>query len=328
MGQGSIVEQNFTGPLRRVRLRIPRLPHTRQLAPPIPFGEEGMLIDAILPAEVPLESCELWVSLHAWQILKRPQPRLLVYDTVSSSTAHLTLVHWLAERWGALPTVLGVASAPEDVENLKSTLKRRQHETGLVTTEPVVRHGDPLEQIASEHAETLYDMLVLSGNDRVAGKSDRVSAITLTTLERPDMPVLVIKGKPTAIERILICTAAGEPGKSDVRVGGQLAQRVGANVTLLHVSRQAKPVSRLTRLHLDRAASTLRALDVNTDVQIREANRPVEGILHEAQKGNHDLIVVGSHGPQSRSAFGSDDITLQTVAGATCSVLVVPAEEY
>src|SRR5262249_10485148 len=52
VGQGSIVEQNFTGPLRRVRLRVPRLPTTRQIAPAVPFGEEGMLIDAILPAEV------------------------------------------------------------------------------------------------------------------------------------------------------------------------------------------------------------------------------------------------------------------------------------
>ena len=42
----------------------------------------------------------------------------------------------------------------------------------------------------------------------------------------------------------------------------------------------------------------------------------------------YDLIVIGSHGPPSRSAFASDDVTIQIVAGADRSVLVVPPGEY
>jgi ABC-type Fe3+/spermidine/putrescine transport system ATPase subunit/nucleotide-binding universal stress UspA family protein len=326
VGQGSIVEQNFTGPLRRVRLRLPRLPATRQVAPPVPFGEVDMLIDAVLSAEAPIDSHELWVGLRAWQILRQPPPRLLIYDSLDGSTAHLNLAQWLAERWGAAPTVVGVAKEPAEVEDLKAALKRRQTEAGLAAGEPVVRQGNPFEQIANEQTETLYDMLVLSGNDPVDGRANRISAITLAALERPDVPVLVVKGKPTGIERILICTAAGEPGKHDVRIGGQLAYRTGAAVSLLYVARKANAVSRLTRLHLERAAATVRALDVPTDLQIREANRPVAGILSEARTGNYDLIVMGSRGPQSRSAFAADDITLQIVAGARHSVLVVPPE--
>ena len=43
----------------------------------------------------------------------------------------------------------------------------------------------------------------------------------MTVLQHPDVPVLIAKGERTRLERILICTAAGEPGKSDVRVGGE-----------------------------------------------------------------------------------------------------------
>src|SRR5205807_7328135 len=42
LGKGSILEQSFSGPLRRVRLRLPTLPATRQIAPAPPFGEEGL----------------------------------------------------------------------------------------------------------------------------------------------------------------------------------------------------------------------------------------------------------------------------------------------
>ena len=142
------------------------------------------------------------------------------------------------------------------------------------------------------------------------------------------MPVLIVKGQPAGIQRILICTAGGEPGKSDVRGGGQLAQRVGADVTLLYVARKLNMVSRFARLHLERAAATVRAMDVKAEIQIRSANKPVDGILAEAREGNYDLIVIGSHGPPSRSAFASDDVTLQTVAGADRSVFVIPPGEY
>ena len=142
------------------------------------------------------------------------------------------------------------------------------------------------------------------------------------------MPVLIVKGQPAGIQRILICTAGGEPGKSDVRGGGQLAQRVGADVTLLYVARKLNMVSRFARLHLERAAATVRAMDVKAEIQIRSANKPVDGILAEAREGSYDLIVIGSHGPPSRSAFASDDVTIQTVSGADRSVFVIPPGEY
>ena len=126
---------------------------------------------------------------------------------------------------------------------------------------------------------------------------------------------------------MLICTAVGEPGKNDVRVGGRLARRLGAAVTLLYVTKAANDPGMLVHAHLDRAASTLRALDVPVEVRIRRAGTPARGILAESLDGNHDLIVVGSHGPQSRSVFGRDDVTLQVLAGADRPVLVIPSDD-
>src|SRR5947207_3212411 len=49
--KGTIVEESFGGPLRRLRVRLPRSPGTRQLAPPPAFGEESLLVDATMPSE-------------------------------------------------------------------------------------------------------------------------------------------------------------------------------------------------------------------------------------------------------------------------------------
>jgi nucleotide-binding universal stress UspA family protein len=127
---------------------------------------------------------------------------------------------------------------------------------------------------------------------------------------------------------VLICTAAGEPGKSDVRVGGRLARMLGAQVTLLFVTRESEGPDSLTRSHLDRASATLRAHDVISQVRVRFAENPLAGILEEAQEGDHDLIVIGSHGPRSRSRrlFALNDVTLQVVSAADRPVLVVPSD--
>ena len=73
LGQGTVFEQNFSGPLRRLRLRLPRLTATRQVAPPIPFGEEDMLVDAVTSSDVPLDGGPLWVSLRDYRILRQPK---------------------------------------------------------------------------------------------------------------------------------------------------------------------------------------------------------------------------------------------------------------
>jgi sulfate transport system ATP-binding protein len=336
IGKGRLVEESFTGPLRRVRLRLPRLAGTRQLAPAPAFGEEGMLVDAAFSSETNLNGQELWVALRGWTILKQPPMRLLVCDGGGGPTAPLSIARLLIERLKATATILAVAENAEAGERLRATLKQRQAEADLEQVDLRVRFGDPSEQIAAEQAESLYEMAVFATRPRARAvmrpvRDSKAYARLLgdtlvTALERAEIPVLVAKAERAGIEKILICTAAGEPGKSDVRVGGQLARRLNAKVTLFYVTRISGAADSLTEDHLERAARTLRAMDVESDVRIRPAASPAAGIMAEAEAGDYDLIVMGSHGPRLRKLFKLDDVTLQVLAEADRPVLVVPAE--
>ncbi|MEN3335038.1 MAG: sulfate/thiosulfate transport system ATP-binding protein, partial [Blastocatellia bacterium] len=340
LGKGEIIEQNFTGPLRRVRLRLPRLEAARQLAPALPFGEEGMLIDAALPSEVELNGNQLWVALRGWTILNQPEPHLLVYDAGQGSTAPLQLTRLLADNLHAPATILAVAENPERAETLRATLNERQQAAGLAEAAQQIRYGNAVEQIAAEHAESVYEMLVMSPQPRAVGLRARAAHLPMrearaarqlgdalvTALERTDVPVLVVKGERTKLERLLICTAAGEPGKSDIETGGRLARRLNARVTLLFVTRDTDDVNVLTRRHLDQGAATMRAMDVACDVRVRMAGTPVEGILGEASAGDYDLIVIGFHGPRSHAFYKFNDIMLQVLEQADRPVLVVPTD--
>ena len=336
IGKGGIIEQSFAGPLRRVRIRLPRPTGTRQLAPPPPFGEECLLVDATMPSEVAVNGPETWVGLRAWTILDQPEPHLLTCDPGEGPTTTLSITRLLAERMRASTTVLSIAEDSDTAETLRTKLTERVQAESLPEAAVRVRFGKVAEQIAAELAASLYEMLVMTARTRsrttrlpmleAMAHSRHLGETLMTVLEHADVPVLIAKGERTRLERILICTAAGEPGKSDVRVGGRLARRLGATVTLLYVAREPDGVSALTRSHLDRAAATLNAQDVESQVRVRSAVTPVAGIMAEATEGDYDLIVIGAHGPRSRIRFRPHDVMLQVLSVAQRHVLVVPPD--
>lgn len=343
LGRGVLVEQTFTGPLRRVRLRLPRLDATRQLAPPPPFGEEGLLIDAALPANQELGGNRLWVGLKSWTILQQARPHLLVCDSGSGSTSALALTAAIARDMRATTTVLAVAENPDAAEELRNRLQKRQQETGLEDALARVRYGKAIEQIAAEQAETLYEMLVMTTSkaavlpvrlrhQRRAGLDKRtrnklLGDTLISVLRYADVPVLVVRGERTKINRVLICTAAGESGKGDVVVGGRLSRALEALPTLLYVSIGSSEPDPLTRAHLNRAAATLRGLDAAAEVRVRSAPTPALGIIEEAQNGDYDLIVIGCAGQRNRSFLEMNDVMLEVLATADRPVLVVPTDK-
>jgi len=318
LGRGEVVDEAFSGAQRRVRVRLPPLSGVRQVVPPPAFGEEGLLLEASMAAHLDGPPREPWVVLESWHILRQPTPRLLVCDQGGDIAPALELAQPLVHSLDAVATVLGVAPDPKRVDALREALARRAAEAGLDGAAVKVRRGDPAGEIVAEQREAPYDFVVvgagelesLRGRSRSPGLGEMLAARIRT-------PLLLARGRPRKIERILICTAVGEPGKADVRAGGWLARRLGAKVTLLHVTRPGHPTLPLVRSHLERGVATLRDLGVAGSFSVRGDGSPVEGILGELQAQPHDLVVVGASG-------GSERVTRQVLRQAGCSVLVVP----
>jgi sulfate transport system ATP-binding protein len=320
LGQGRIVEQSFLGALRRVRVRMPPIPGTRQASPTV-YGEEGLLVDVVLPAEEEVIGPEVWVSLRGWHILAPPQPRLLVCDLPDQgSPAPFPLARGLLEPLDATASLLRVTKEADQVEPLRAALAERAVSQGLPGAEPVVRRGDPAEEILAEQTRSLYDFLLLSVP---AGGEEILEDL----LERLATPLLAVQGEPTSFGRILICTAVGEPGKADVRVGGWLARRLGAEVTLLHVLTGAHEPAPWVKAHLDAGLATLRALEVRAHSALRAAGTPIQGILAEAAAGNYDLIVLGRHARRAGERSWRYDPSLQILGESGKSVLIVPPDQ-
>jgi len=325
LGQGEVVEQNFSGATRRTRVRLPPLAGVRQVVPPLPFGEENPILDAVVPAHDPPTPPAPWVTLEAWHILRQPTPRLLVCDEGEGIAPALELAKPLVDALDAIATVLGVSPDARRQDALREALTERAAAAGLAQPAIRVRRGDLAEQIALEEREAPYDFVIVGAGDSDPRPALRHTNLYEELLPRIKTPLLLVRGRPRRFERILICTAVGEPGKADIRAGGWLARRLNATVTLLHVTISGRTMPALVHAHLTRGVATLRELEVKGRPSLREAATPLEGILAELRSEPYDLVVTGAPPPLARTPIRSVSITQAIVRRAGCSILVVPA---
>ncbi|RPJ60001.1 MAG: ATP-binding cassette domain-containing protein [Acidobacteria bacterium] len=326
LGRGSVVDQTFTGSHKRVRLRLSRLKRVRQIAPHLPFGEEGTVVEALLPPDLDLATEDVYVGLKSWHILGQPSRRVLFCYSGANAASLLPTVRLFRDRLGAGVRVLCVANSSEQGERVSSGIHEELRAHGLRDADLLLRYGKTVEQIINEQATQLYTMMIMARSDRPSPEPGRLGPEVSAILRQASAPVLVVKEDCMSLNRILIATAAGEPGKNDVRFGGWIARRLGAAVTLVYVARSGDETEPTVQSHLDRALTTLKSLEIQAESVISRASKPEEGILNQAREGRFDLIVIGSHGPETRSLFGLDDVTRRVVSAASQPVLVVPGE--
>jgi ABC-type Fe3+/spermidine/putrescine transport system ATPase subunit/nucleotide-binding universal stress UspA family protein len=324
LGRGVLVEENFAGALRRVRVRLPPVPGVRQIAPPLSYGQEGLQVEAALSNDAPRPPAEPWVRLRGWHVLARPTTRLLVCDPGTSSTHVLATARSLSDPFDASITALGFVSSPAAAAAQREALAARMQELGLQEAEMIVRQGDPAEEIEREQAGARYDFLLVGEGVLGRPRPARRRSTAEYLLDRVTTPLFVVRGQPSPIRSILICTAAGEQGKSGIRVGGWIARRLGARVTLLYVTAVQEETPLWARSHLERGIATLSDLEVQSSIRLRPAVSAVEGVLAEMADGGHDLAVVGNARPGPRTFFGGSDLTRQIIKRLGSSIVVVP----
>ncbi|MGH2372597.1 MAG: ATP-binding cassette domain-containing protein, partial [bacterium] len=250
LGRGKLVGQVFAGALNRVILEVEGLEGSRPLSPSLGHGLRTSSIEAVLPSDSATASLEpgreFWIGLNDYHVLSPSGLKVLICVPQSPGVqAAVGFGSLLAGTTGGssmlltvVPTEADAAAARESLEALR--LKWSAQSPSL---ESRVRPGHLATQVLLEAQEGLYEVVVIgrhSGADTVGPAGLGTTAHRV--LGEAGVPVLILQEPRPQISRILICTAAGEPGKTDIRFGGRLARRTGAHTTVFHVrSRTATP---------------------------------------------------------------------------------------
>jgi nucleotide-binding universal stress UspA family protein len=330
LGEGVVEEVRDLGALRRLRVRLEGVPGAFPLGKD--FGESGLPLGVLLPtaAEGSFRVGErVWVGARGHHVLPQQMRRLLVLaDATSQGRQTLTLGTLLARGMGASAKVLCLAEDEASAQRLLESVRESPGAAAAeLTFEARSEHADRAMEAELDRGE--YDLVVLSGAERDSAALARRSHVS----------VLVARSPRPEIHKVLLCTAAGEPGKLDVLFGAEIARSTGAAATLLYVEQPSdtgagaiervppSPAGKLRTLawigqHLEQGRRTLSSQGVSAEPRVRRGE-VLEEILAEATEGDYDLIVVGGHRRRTWFRTPERDLPADLLARADRPVLVV-----
>jgi len=344
LGEGTVEEIREKGPSQQILIRLEPLPGVWPLKRE--YGEAGLALLVSLPSEregrlTPAVGEKTWVGVREYHLLPRlPWRLLLLVDDTSRSAYAATLCEKVAAASGARLTVLSGSGSESStpISKLRESLQPADLRIS-------VADGDLTQRALAELDRIGYDLVFLPGSfgadsenlsrGRRGKNGGRVESREIAA--NCSVPMLVAQGEPRETRRVLLCTAAGEPGKRDVLLGAQLARSFGARVTLLHVEHadprwgSGEPAAETTATrrarawierHLEQGLRTLRGQGVAAESRIRYGE-PLSEILAEVAEGDHDMIVVGAHRERTYLDAPERDLVAGLVHRADRPVLIV-----
>lgn len=213
---------------------------------------------------------------------------------------------------------------------------------GVTEIKTKTRKGKPDLKIIKESERGGYDLVVIGSHGISTLKTFFCGDVAHNVIEHVKIPVLLLREKRKKLKKMLMCTGGSKYAEEAIRFGGDIAVALGAKVTVLHVvpplagmyrglgmSECMKDFLRTNTLeakYLKRAAKILEGKGVVSEVEIAHGF-PAEEILNQAEAGDYDLVVLGSHGTQGIRRFLMGDVAYKVIKHSTVPCLLVKPKE-
>lgn len=293
LGTATIEHIAFHGAFERLRLRLPPFPGVRVLSPPVPFGSDSVLVEAMRSQEqsqrMPLRVGDTVVaSVSRIHILPHPGLHLLLTtDGSTPAQAALLVGSQIARMAHARVTLMGMGADEETLQRHLQTAKEHLG-SGISSVETRIVSSAPIEALVSETDMRHHDVMILAST----GDLDLIESL----LQRSQTHMLLIPAARPALKRVLICVSGGEPDKEHIQFAARFIRHLQAEATLFSVLHTERGEQR-SRYQLERflgsSKRSLEQLGVPSAIKIVEG-APTDAILAEATTGGYDMLVVGA----------------------------------
>jgi len=205
-------------------------------------------------------------------------------------------------------------------------------EKGITVDTKMLRGIDPADSIL-EFSKKDYDLIVMGARGKNEKDPYALGSVTKKVIRHTTCPTLFAK-KACSLSNLLVCIDGSENSIRALDYAVKLAEKIGSKITLLNVQERrfhdlspyARTVSeKLGERILSKALSAIgkEGLKVDRKVEFGVAS---DSIVEVAEKGNHDLIVLGSRGLGTVKRFLLGSISDDVSHKAKCSVLIFPTK--
>lgn len=336
LGNGTLRDRLFGGAVERLRFELDSLRGSQSVGLSLEYGQRGTLVDGLassLAADIPEIGEERVLSLNRCHILQPTSLRILAKVELGRDNHALlaTAAHLGGVSHGLL-SLLVTASTKEDLARNQELLESSKTEVLSVrrdirlTVRP--RVGPVVAETVLESQEGYFDVVLLSRPETSEQDEAALPEVARHVLVSARVPVIVVSNCGSALKRVLICTAGGEPGKSDVRLAARIARHTGAVARVFHVRRRDTTSFEMARVdrHLSRAQAVLTSFGVENDILVVEGE-PIVELKQQIEQGAWDLVVIGASlhsilGDPLKPSFDA-----QVLHATAVPVLIVPTPD-
>jgi nucleotide-binding universal stress UspA family protein len=201
---------------------------------------------------------------------------------------------------------------------------------GVTIDTKILRGIDPADSIL-EFSKKDYGLIVMGARGKNEKDPYALGSVTKKVIRHTTCPTLFVK-KTCSLSNLLVCIDGSEHSIKALDYTVKLAEKMGSKITLLNVQERrfhdlspyARSVSeKLSERILSKALSAIgkEGLKVDRKVEFGVAS---DRIVEVAEKGNHDLIVLGSRGLGTVKRFLLGSISDDVSHKAKRSVLIFP----
>ena len=171
-----------------------------------------------------------------------------------------------------------------------------------------------------------YDLLVIGSHGVKGIEMFFFGAVSYKVIENVRIPVLVVKKGRTSLSRILMCTGGSRYAEKAIRFGGKIAKALNADVTILHVVKNhAQKNARGYRdgeRYLKRGVNILKKIGIDAKTVLVGGHRS-KRVVREAEEGNYDLIIMGTHGMDPMKLLFSGSVVYEVLKNTKVPCLIV-----
>lgn len=198
-------------------------------------------------------------------------------------------------------------------------------EEGISVDQKLVEHADPAETIIKEAQRGNYDLIVM-GRSGEEEKKPHLGSVAKKVSRYAQTPVLVA-GEQRQISKILVPVDGSENAEKALQLAVLLAKKTDAKMTLLYVQESGlfnlrpKVTKKIGVRTLSNATNQVEGIELDEKL---ESGDPAKTIIQTANKGDYDIIVMGSRGLGAIGRFLLGSVSDHVIHYANRSVLIMP----
>jgi len=203
---------------------------------------------------------------------------------------------------------------------------------GITIHTEILRGIDPADSIL-EFSKKDYDLIVMGARGKNEKDPYALGSVTKKVIRHATCPTLFVK-KDCSLSSLLVCIDGSAHSTKALDYAVKLAEKIGSKMTLLNVQERqlhdlspyARIVSeKLGEIVLSKALGAIGKEELKVDKRV-EFGVTSDIIVEVVEKGNHDLIVLGSRGLGMVKRFLLGSVSDDVIHKAKSSVLIFPAK--